>query len=123
MSRPHWRFHEHGLYHRPMPPHAGQPVATVGAPLGQSGAAMIMLHGRRASPANILDLVPRLKRPSWTYLAPAAANNTWYPYSFMPEISTNEPAPSSALRVLERLVDDVKTRGLRQDRIVLLGFS
>ena len=106
-----------------MQPHAGQPAATAGAPLGRSGAAMIMLHGRNASPVNILDLVPRLDRPSWTYLAPAAANRTWYPHSFMAEISTNEPALSSALRVLERLVGDVKTHGIRQDQIVLLGFS
>ena len=41
----------------------------------------------------------------------------------MSEISTNEPALSSALRVLERLIDEVKARGIRQDQIVLLGFS
>jgi predicted esterase len=106
-----------------MQPHAGQPVAIAGTPIGRSGAVMIMVHGRNASPANILDLVPRLNRPSWTYLAPAAANSTWYPHSFMAEISTNEPALSSALHALERLVGDVKARGIRQDQIVLLGFS
>src|SRR5438128_4374244 len=103
--------------------HRGQPVATAGMPLGESRAVMIMVHGRNAAPRNILDLAQRLDRPAWTYLAPAAARNTWYPHSFMAEISTNEPALSSALGVIERLVGDVKARGIRQDQIVLLGFS
>jgi predicted esterase len=84
---------------------------------------MIMVHGRGAAPRNILDLVPRLNRPGFTYLAPAAANNTWYPYSFMAETTKNEPGLSSALDVLERLVNEVVARGIRQDHIVLLGFS
>jgi predicted esterase len=103
--------------------HRGQPVAAAGVPLGESRAVMIMMHGRNASPGNILDLAHRLDRPAWTYLAPAAAHNTWYPHSFMAEISANEPALSSARRLLERLVGDVKARGIRQDHIVLLGFS
>ena len=59
-----------------MEPQAGQPVAEAGVPLGQAPAAVIMVHGRNAGPANILDLVPRLGRPDLTYLAPAAANPT-----------------------------------------------
>ena len=66
-----------------MEPHGGQPIVTAGVALGESQAVMIMVHGRGAAPRNILDLVPRLNRPAFTYLAPAAANNTWYPYSFM----------------------------------------
>jgi phospholipase/carboxylesterase len=104
-------------------PHAGQPVAEAGAPLGQGRAVVIMVHGRNAGPANILDLVPRLARPSLTYLAPAAANRTWYPFSFMAEIEKNEPALSSALRMLAGLVSRVESAGIPRARIVLLGFS
>jgi predicted esterase len=103
--------------------HRGQPIAAAGAPLGGSRAVMIMVHGRNAAPKNILDLVPRLDRPSWTFLAPAAANNTWYPYSFMAETVMNEPALSSALHALERLVADVQALGIRREQIMLLGFS
>jgi predicted esterase len=103
--------------------HRGQPITSAGAPLGESRAVMLMVHGRNASPTSILELVPRLDRPSWTYLALAAANHTWYPYSFMAETMMNEPALSSALHALERLVDDVEARGIRRERIVLLGFS
>lgn len=106
-----------------MKPHAGEPVATAGAPLGTSAAVMIMVHGRNAAPANILDLVPRFARPDFTYLAPAAAGRTWYPYSFMEQREKNEPGLSSALWVLEHLVADVVARGISTDHVILLGFS
>jgi len=106
-----------------MEPHGEQPIVAAGVPLGESPAVMIMVHGRGAAPRNILDLVPSLSRPGFTYLAPAAANNTWYPYSFMADTARNEPGLSSALDVLDRLVNDVVARGIRKDHIVLLGFS
>lgn len=106
-----------------MKPHAGEPVATAGAPLGTSAAVMIMVHGRNAAPANILDIVPRFARPDFTYLAPAAAGRTWYPYSFMEQREKNEPGLSSALWVLEHLVADVVARGITTDHVILLGFS
>ena len=94
-----------------------------GAPLDPSRAVMIMAHGRGASPEDILGLAGALRHPEFTYLAPTAANNTWYPYSFLTEIAKNEPWLSSALDVLGSLVDDVAARGVPRERIVLLGFS
>lgn len=105
-----------------MEPHGNQPVMREGAPLG-SAPVVIMSHGRGAGPKNIFDLLPRLARPGFTYLAPAAAGNTWYPYSFMAEMETNEPGLSSALNVLSRLVDETVASGIDASRIVLLGFS
>ena len=104
-------------------PHAGQPVLTTGKPLGQSPVVVIMIHGRGAGPENILELAPAWAQPDATYLAPAAANNTWYPYSFMSDIARNEPYLSSALSVLKSLVSQVEAAGIRRDRIVILGFS
>lgn len=106
-----------------MEPHAGQPVIEAGVPLGQAPAAVIMVHGRNAGPANILDLVPRLARPNLTYLAPAAANRTWYPHSFMADIASNEPGLSSGLGVLESLLTRIQAAGIARSRIVLIGFS
>ena len=106
-----------------MKPHGGQPVQTAGRPLEESDAAMIMVHGRGASPANILELVPALDRPAFTYLAPAAAGQTWYPYSFLTDMAKNEPGLSSGLYVLDQLVTDLEARGVPRDRILLLGFS
>jgi predicted esterase len=106
-----------------MKPHAGQPLAAAGAPLGKSPVVMIMVHGRNAAPANILSFVPAFERPGITYLAPAAAGGTWYPLSFMAEKEKNEPGLSSALWVLDQLVRHVVAAGIQKDRIVLLGFS
>ena len=106
-----------------MHPHGGQPVVSAGRPLGEGDAVMIMIHGRGAAPRNILDLVPLLDRPGFTYLAPAAADNTWYPYSFMAETARNEPGMTSGLHVIGQLVTDLIARGIRKDRLVLLGFS
>ncbi|HSD33371.1 MAG TPA: dienelactone hydrolase family protein [Gemmatimonadales bacterium] len=106
-----------------MKPHAGEPLASAGRPLGESPTVVIMVHGRNAGPSNILDLVPRLGRPDLTYLAPAAAGRTWYPLSFMAEKEKNEPGLSSGLWVLRALVEDVVARGIGRDHIVLLGFS
>ena len=106
-----------------MEPHAGQPILTRGRPLGEGSAAMIMVHGRGAGPANILELAELLFHPAYTYLAPTAAGSTWYPYSFMADVSSNEPDLTSALSVLEGLVRQVEGAGVPKDRIILLGFS
>lgn len=105
-----------------MEPHGSQSVMREGAPLGTAPVA-IMVHGRGAGPKNILDLVPRLARPDVTYLAPAAAGNTWYPNSFMAPTGTNEPGLSSALDTLAHLIDEVVSQGVPTERIMLLGFS
>ena len=104
-------------------PHAGQPVVSVGPPLGTGLGVVIMLHGRGAGAENILELVPVLDRSQFTYLAPAAAGHTWYPYSFMSAIERNEPYLSSALRRIDALVSEVATRGVPKACVVLLGFS
>ncbi len=103
-------------------PHAGQPLVSAGPPLGSS-PVMIMVHGRNASARNILDLCDALNRPAFTYLAPSAAGNTWYPNGFMSEIASNEPFLSSALSVLEQTLDDVIAAGVLREQIMLLGFS
>ncbi len=106
-----------------MQPHAGQPVGHAGKPVGESHALMIMVHGRNAAPRNILDTCSVLDRPDFTYLAPAAASNTWYGHSFMAETASNEPGLTSGLHVIEGLVQDALARGIRAEHIMLLGFS
>ena len=103
--------------------HEGQPVVEAGAPLGQGPAVVIMVHGRGAAPANILDLAAAFERPNLTYLAPAAAGRTWYPNSFMADIPSNEPGISSGIEVLKSLVTRAESAGVPRSRIVLAGFS
>jgi phospholipase/carboxylesterase/glyoxalase family protein len=106
-----------------MMPHEGQPVATAGPPLGEGQGAIILIHGRNAGPANILDLAAGLDRPDFSCLAPAAADRTWYPNSFMADIPANEPGLSSGLGVIAGLVAQAAAAGVPPGRVVLMGFS
>lgn len=106
-----------------IPPHAGQPVTRAGVPLAEARAAVIMVHGRGAGPANILDLVPRIGHPGVCFLAPAASGSTWYPKSFMAPTEENEPGISSGISVVHALIDEVIAAGVPTDRVMLLGFS
>lgn len=105
------------------PPHGNQPVLRAGAAIERARAAAIMIHGRGAGPANILDLVHVIGMPDVAYLAPAAAGSTWYPKSFMAPTAENEPGISSGIAVVHGLIDQLATAGIPTDRIMLLGFS
>ena len=106
-----------------MQPHFGNPVSYAGANVASAPAAMILVHGRGASPASILDLFEHLDRPDVAALAPAAAGGTWYPYSFMAPREQNEPGITSGLFVIESLVTRLLEHGLPSHKIILLGFS
>lgn len=106
-----------------MAPHDREPVTALGAPLGAAPVAVILMHGRNAGPANILDLAARFLRPDLTYLAPAAARRTWYPHSFLADRESNEPGLSSALAVMARLVAEADAAGVPRRQVVIAGFS
>jgi predicted esterase len=57
------------------------------------------------------------------YLAPQAASNTWYPYSFLSPIEKNEPHLTSALGLISQLIATLNAKGVTSDRIGLMGFS
>jgi predicted esterase len=103
--------------------HQNQRVVARGRPLAEAEAAMILVHGRGASAENIMDLAELLPHPDMAYLAPQAAHNTWYPYSFMNPTEQNEPYLSSALARLESLVAEVEAAGIPAEKLVLAGFS
>ena len=103
-------------------PHGSQQVTRQGAPLG-SAPVLVMLHGRGAGPKNILDLVPRLGAGNLTFLAPAAAANSWYPLSFLADVEKNQPFLDSALRLVASVVDEARSAGVPSERIAILGFS
>lgn len=106
-----------------MAPHDREPMTPLGAPLGAAPVAVVLIHGRNAGPANILDLAARFLRPELTYLAPAAAGRTWYPHSFLASRDSNEPGLSSALGVMARLVGEAEAAGVPRRQVVIAGFS
>jgi predicted esterase len=108
---------------RPDDPHAARPVLTDGVLPKDARAAVIMIHGRGAGAADILGLAQVIDRANIAWLAPEAANRTWYPLPFTAPTAANEPWLSSALGVVGRLVGEIEAAGLPLERIVLLGFS
>lgn len=104
-------------------PHGGRPVLAAGAPLETARGAVVMLHGRGGSAADILSLSAYFRAGDIAFLAPEAAGNVWYPQRFMEPRAVNEPALSSALGTVAALADDLNAAGLADDRIVMLGFS
>jgi predicted esterase len=71
----------------------------------------------------MLDLAGELPSDGIVFQALQAAGNTWYPRSFLAPIEHNEPALSSALQAVDRLVSETSQEGIPPRRIVLLGFS
>ena len=98
-------------------------LISAGAPLARADKAVIMLHGRGATAADILTLTEHFETSDLAYIAPQAPGNTWYPYSFLAALDQNEPALSQALAMVGELIDGVAKDGIAPDRVVLLGFS
>lgn len=104
-------------------PHRAVQVAQKGAPPSRAKAAMIMLHGRGGSAEDMLALVDILARPDLAYVAPQAAAHSWYPHPFTALVERNEPWLSSALRVIDTLLERLGDAGFGSERVALLGFS
>ncbi len=104
-------------------PHHGQPIRMAGEPVSRARAALLMVHGRGASAEDILSLTNDLDQPGFAYLAPQAAENTWYPNRFLAPLAENEPWLSSALAFVSDVLAEVINAGIRPERIMLLGFS
>ena len=104
-------------------PHWGLPVLGAGERPDRARLAMVLLHGRGASAADILTLAPELEAPGWAFLAPEARGGAWYPNSFRAPLESNEPWLSSALHVVAEQLHRLGAAGLPPERTVLLGFS
>ena len=92
--------------------HQGQSLLFTGESIENAQAAMIMIHGRGGTAENILSLANELNQTGFTFLAPQAANYTWYPYGFMMPIEDNEPEISSGLQVIADIFQDLEAKGI-----------
>ena len=104
-------------------PHANAEVYEAGAPLRSSNGVLILLHGRGGSAADILGLGQEIAPAGVSLVAPQATGYTWYPHSFMAPIAQNEPYLSSALDLVESVVEHSLAAGTASDRIAIAGFS
>ena len=108
---------------RAQDPHADQPVLTAGPAAPAARLALILVHGRGASAEDIMGIAEALRLEDVHYVAPQAAGNTWYPYSFLSPIERNEPGISSGLARIDTLLQSLEAEGLPAERVALLGFS
>jgi len=104
-------------------PHAGQPVLRRGPEPASARIAVILLHGRGGSAADMLALAEEFRAEDVAYIAPQAAGSTWYPYSFLAPLAENEPFLGSGLTLIAGLVDDLDRQRLPPERVAILGFS
>jgi len=104
-------------------PHYAQPALRLGAAPDEADAAVVLVHGRGGSPEGMVDFARVLDRPKTAWIAPRAADGTWYPRSFLAPLELNQPWLDSAFGSLGRVVDGLHREGLGTERIVLLGFS
>jgi predicted esterase len=105
--------------------HLHNPANTLrlGVPPERAHAAILLLHGRGSSADEIAGLNSVFKAPGLAFLAPNATHQTWYPQRFLAPTAQNEPWLSSALEVIDHLVKEIRTAGLPDERIGLVGFS
>jgi phospholipase/carboxylesterase len=104
-------------------PHGDQPVETTGATVTEAEAAVVCLHGRGATATGMLDFAAVFDVDGVAYLAPQAAQRTWYPESFLRPVEANEPGRTSGLEKVGAILDDVAAAGIDAERTLLLGFS
>src|SRR5260370_22147547 len=102
-------------------PHGNGEVLHFGAPLEQAALAVVLLHGRGGTAADILSLGQAIGEPGEAYLPPQAKDHTWYPQSFLPPRPANEPFLSSALAKVKTVVRSIEEAGVRPDSPVLIG--
>jgi phospholipase/carboxylesterase len=98
-------------------------ISIGGKSAANAKAALIMLHGRGASAADIMRLAREFNAGEMTVYAPQATNNSWYPYSFLAPVEQNEPALSSALAIVDEVVAQALADGFTADKIYFVGFS
>lgn len=98
-------------------------IFTGGRKLRDAKRALVLIHGRGGNAEDILTLADHLDVKDFALLAPEAAGNTWYPHSFLAPPAQNEPWLSSAIAVLEEVVDDIVAEGITKENIFFTGFS
>jgi len=103
--------------------HQGQPILNFGAEVPDTKLLVILLHGRGATAESMLPLTEALNMEGVKFVIPQAALNRWYPQSAFGPIEANEPDLSSALGVVDSLVNKARENGFSDQQIFFGGFS
>jgi phospholipase/carboxylesterase len=98
----------------------GHAVLRRGPSVEDARAVCVLLHGRGRGPDDVLSLAERIGDPAVAWVAPAAADHSWWPGSFLAPFAENEPWLSSALGAVDALLHSL---AVDRSRVVLGGFS
>ncbi len=98
-------------------------IYTAGKELREAEKVLVLIHGRGGSAKEFLSLANQLNTQEFAILAPQATDFTWYPNSFLVPPAQNEPEYSSALEILEELLEEIKESGIASENIYFAGFS
>jgi len=98
-------------------------ITRAGINPSEAKKALIMIHGRGGTAENIVSLASKFNMEEFAIFAPQAANNTWYPQSFMAKPEENEPWLTSALDQIDDLVNKIIDFGIPAEKLFFLGFS
>ena len=104
-------------------PHEDGGIITGGPALQDASGAIILLHGRGGSAAEMIKLGGEIGLRGLAMLAPQAVNHTWYPESFLAPPAMNEPWLTSAMKRIDRLLELCGDFAIPTQRVVIVGFS
>ncbi|MBK5193344.1 MAG: dienelactone hydrolase family protein [Flavobacteriaceae bacterium] len=100
-----------------------QNIITAGKDISEAKKVLVMLHGRGGNAREFLSLANHLDVSDFALFAPQATNSSWYPHSFLAKPAENEPWLSSALEILNDLLEEIKSKGITLENIYFTGFS
>ena len=106
-----------------MEPHQDQQLVATGTQPTDATAGGVFIHGRGATARSILQLGMQVQTDGMALVAPQAAQNTWYPNSFMADSESNQPFLDSALTAVGDAIAHLVESGIPHERILLAGFS
>jgi phospholipase/carboxylesterase len=98
-------------------------IKQAGLSLDKAKKAAILIHGRGASAESILSLKSHLNLEGYALLAPQAAGNSWYPFSFMAPDAQNKVDLENSLNTIKATWDKILDAGISPENIFLIGFS
>jgi predicted esterase len=103
--------------------HQGKPIINFGADIEDAELVVILLHGRGATAESILPIARELQMDGVNFQVPQAALNRWYPNTAFGPLEANEPDLSSALGIVDTLVNEAREKGFTDQQIAFGGFS
>ena len=98
-------------------------IVRAGPPPESARLTVVFVHGRGGSADDMQSIADALALEDVSYIAPEAPGRTWYPLSFLAPLEQNEPNLSAALETVARVIADLGTQHVAEEKIALLGFS